>query len=477
MGYASGSIKPPVNSSDVQLATDCDSHDWGHFCAAYNTGIQKWSLWKPYRCAGLGSPTNLQVAQMKFGIDVSTARHTGLENAVKSVGNVQPLPSAVTQASSPYRYDPPTGGDASPYRITDFADDDDPDAPAGLQFKRWYDPAACAPDEWHDWTLTEERLRSLSEETVSAAPGGGTSWTVDGTKGISYSFCSIRYGVASQETVGYRPSNAMPLSLLFGNGTIADENWRLALAVYLPYGLDSSNTKARWMLFAGRKPLSSSNGGEALPHTASSIELCKALYYNFKTKGVTGFTFIPCIIANSTLGGTAVTSSSYTTRVVLQTATYNSQLLLAPTFDRRTLTITATPVPGQVEQYSDSSFRGLYATNLVAGTYRVAVGMSSGTGGNTTISIDYYRITLTSGSSIKIEYAASGYSSSGNLKITASGSSISYYKYADQAACNSDTVSGAALSGAPANVAKLFRSYVGASVPAHVTPYLMVTKI
>lgn len=480
MGYGGGKPNTPINSDDVVATTGYNNHDWGHFCSGSNTHIQKWSLWKPYRCAGEASPTNLQVAQMHFGIDVSTARHTGLENAVKDPTNSQPTPARVQESITSYKYLPPTGNAASPYRITDYADFSDETAPAGLQFLRQYDANACAPDAWRDWRLTEAQLKSCAEKRLDSIPGG-TDWTISNNNtGLVYSFCDVRFGIASGDVVGSRPSNAMPLSLLFGEGRIANEKWRIGLAVYLPNGISSVSPGARWMVFAGLKPLVSSNGGEAFPQTASNIELCEALWYNFKTKGVTSFTFIPCLLLNVTLSGTGDTTTGslkYKTRVAL-VSTYSPQLLLPPTFTKCTLTIDPTPVPGHVEQYHDSTYRGYYATNLIAGTYKVMIGSVVSSGSGYTRNFKYYRVTIMSGTTIKIEYAATGYGSTGNLKITASGSNVTYHEYASQSAYNSDTVSGSAMSATPSSAASTFFScYVGSSVPSSVTVSLEVHKI
>lgn len=422
-------------------------------------------------------PSNLTVAQLKFGIDASGARHTALENAIRNIDNTQPEPSAVSASSNAYRYLAPTGGAASPYRITDFADRPDSDAPAGLQFLRNYDGSASAPDSWRDWTLTEAQLKSCSEKTVSSIPGG-TDWTLPtNNTGLIYTDCDVRFGIGSGDVVGYRPSNAMPLSFIFGEGKIASEKWRLGIAVYLPYGISAVSTKARWMVFAGIAPLTSSNGGNAFPRTVSNIELCQALWYNFNSKGVTSFTFIPCLLLNSTLTGTAVNSSKYTTRVDL-VSSLNSQLLLPPTFSKCTLVINASPKPGHVEQYHDSSYRGYYATNLVAGTYKIMIGTVNSTSSGYTRNYRYYKVIIPSGTSIKIEHAESGYASTGNLKITASGPSVTYYEYANESAYNSDSVSGAALSATPADAGKsFFATYVGTSAPSSLSISLSVNKI
>lgn len=478
MGHGSNKTTIPVNSDDVVATTSYNNHDWGHFCSSSNTNINKWSLWKPYRCAGEASPSNLQVAQMHFGIDVSTARHTGLENAVRSASNSQPAPGRVAEAVSSYAYLPPTGGAASPYRITDYADTDDPNAAAqGIYFRREYDQGACAPDEWHDWRMTEALLKSLSEKTYPNTDVGGVTWTLpDNDKGIRYQDCNLKLGPQTQEVIGYRPSNAMPLSYIFGDGRIASENWRMGVAIYLPKGVDTDNNP-RWMLFAGNGTLTSSNGRNALPFTGSSIELCKALYYNFKTHNINEFTFIPCIVLNCTPGYTAAGSASaYTTRVELL-ASLNAQLLLPPTFTKCKLYIDATPVPGQVEQYADSSYRGCYSTNLIAGTYKIIKTHATASGSGYNVVQKLYRVTIPSGTTVKIEHVASGYGSTGNLKLTASGNNLTVHEYADFSSYNSNTVSGSGQSVAPSSALDYFSAYIGASAPNNVSITLQVTKI
>lgn len=460
-------IYTPVDMiGDISATLAANNGDIGTL-ATYGS-IQKWSLWKPYAFGGLDSPTNLEVAQHHFGINVDSARHTSLENAVKDSTNTQPDPQRVSAPSGAYAYTKPTTN----FRMGDFADFDDATAPPGLQFARRYDSGACAPDSWGDWDLTEAQLLSLSNKRLSSIPGG-TDWAIDTAAGLGivYTNCNVKFGVSSNETVGFRPSNAMPLSLIFGNGTISGEKWRLGLAVYLPLGTAASNT-ARWMAFAGAKPLTAANGGTAFPHTASNIELCQALYYNFKTHGITSFTFIPCILCNCSLSGYASSSTQYVTRVALSLS--GAKLLCAPTFTKCTLSISATPKPGKVESYQDSAYRGYYATNLVAGTYKVQVGIVETSGSGYTRHMKWYRVTLSSNNQIVITH--SGSSSTGNLSVTASGN-VTYYEYASESAYQNNIVSGGAISTSAANAASFFMSYVGASAPASVTPTLSVTKI
>lgn len=482
MGNTAGQIvTTPVNSDDVVAATSYNNHDWGHFCSASNSNINKWSLWKPYRCAGESSPTNLQVVQMKFGIDVSTARHTGLENAIKSSSNPQPDPDSLTAPSGAYAYLRPLGGAASPYRITDYADDDDPTATAnGVYFKRQYDRATGSPDEWLDWKLTEAQLTSLMNKKFSSIPGG-TSWELpDNDKGIVYSNCSIRLGPQSHEVIGYRP-NAMPLNYLFGDNRIANEKWRLGLAVFLPNGTGNSASSPRWMVFAGNKPLSTANGGGALPFTGSNIELLQAIYHNFKYKGVKVFKFFPCILLNCTLIGSTSNGTDYITRVDMSSIsdpTSPPTLLVPPSFSKCELTIEANTPPGHVVQYSDNSFRGAYATNITSGTYNVVKTRADHSGSGYT-SIQRFYMVETTGATIEIEHVESGaYGGSGNLELTASGSNLKVTEFGNPTDLkNNRNPTVATKSVAVSAAMDYFATYIGAEAPYSISLTLDVTKI
>lgn len=387
MGYSGGKPTTPVNSDDVVSATGYNNHDWGHFCLASN--IKKWSLWKPYRCEGEASPTNADVAKMKFGIDVGDARYTPLENAIRNVDNTQPTPASITPSTDTYKYLPPTGGAASPYRITDFADFDDETAPAGLQFKRQYDPTACAPDEWDDWTLSQEQLTKASNVTLTNL-SGDTDWVLPNNTGAPlYTDCKLRWGFQSHENIGNAPSNAMPLTLLFGEGKIISEVWRIGIAVYLPHGEGDGALLGtpRWMAFAGRKPLVTVAGADVLPDMASNTRLCKALLYNIG-KGTRTFSFIPCFLLNSTIArhGATAGGTLFGTDLQLLNDSKGARLLLPPTFALKTLTVTANPVPGQIVEYWDSAYRGRYASNLAGGTYKIKRGLAISTSSGTSLS-------------------------------------------------------------------------------------------
>lgn len=106
MAYNNGEITAPVSIYDVQRALGNSSSDLGTLCRA--SQINKWARYKPVVYAGF--PIRFQSGITAF------ENKTGL-----SVGTMIDAPTNIAAYSDiEIGYDRPTGGMASPYRLTDF---------------------------------------------------------------------------------------------------------------------------------------------------------------------------------------------------------------------------------------------------------------------------------------------------------------------------------------------------------------------
>lgn len=111
MGYNSTTrtIKAPVSVYDVQLALSTSANDVGLLCKHIN--INKFARYKPVKFASIAPITDANRRSVGHGIiipDIVTS--SSITGA-----------AIMDAASNDWDYDPPAGGSATPYRLTDFA--------------------------------------------------------------------------------------------------------------------------------------------------------------------------------------------------------------------------------------------------------------------------------------------------------------------------------------------------------------------
>lgn len=119
MGYSDGKITSTgVSIYDVQRALGTNECDLGSLCK--HNSINMWARYKPETAVtGLAtygiSPITLQQRSLNgYGIEARTNQ---------GYGSISTLVTALRNgsAATPFTYKKPTGGTASPYRLTDFA--------------------------------------------------------------------------------------------------------------------------------------------------------------------------------------------------------------------------------------------------------------------------------------------------------------------------------------------------------------------
>lgn len=106
MSYSEGKISAPIAASDpyyvMGVGTYNGGYDVGYICSNQHGKINKWSKYKPIKYPNLGIIDELSFATKNYGIMANNSL------------NFQ------TAAAYRFYYEPPTGGDNEPFRLTDF---------------------------------------------------------------------------------------------------------------------------------------------------------------------------------------------------------------------------------------------------------------------------------------------------------------------------------------------------------------------
>lgn len=106
MGNINGKITRPIGVSDVKSVLGSASNDVGTLCR--NENVNKWSKYKPVKCAGLVSLASVSEWQnIGWGLEIPTA-------FLNITGDI------LEHRDSTWRYNKPSGGEESPYRLSDF---------------------------------------------------------------------------------------------------------------------------------------------------------------------------------------------------------------------------------------------------------------------------------------------------------------------------------------------------------------------
>lgn len=232
MGYNSsgGYITKPVSVDDVKIALSTSQNDVGTLCT--NTNINKWAKFKPVKVAKVGRLTYRELANAKFGL--VPAQNTTLRTySDGSTGTVIPNKAtleSVLNANADWTYQQPTGGTASPYRLTDFYAPSDNDGGYG-----YYGNTPQPLSNVSDWWINLSAIYNCYAATIGYT-SGTESWKINDTTGAPvYADLSFRFDSTSYGNIGGMDVKAIPLNDLLGLMNTS-EYWRLAIAVQVPRG-------------------------------------------------------------------------------------------------------------------------------------------------------------------------------------------------------------------------------------------------
>lgn len=116
-----GTITTPINLTDpytvLGVGSSTNGYDLGYICGNGHGKIKIWAKNKPLSYPKVGELTDAEKKSTNYGLTYSSIPWVNTYEACISYIDE-------TDLSSYYTYTPPSGGDSSPYRMTDFIDYD-----------------------------------------------------------------------------------------------------------------------------------------------------------------------------------------------------------------------------------------------------------------------------------------------------------------------------------------------------------------
>ena len=119
MAYSNGMITAPVSMRDVQKALGVGSGDVGTLCRS--TMINMWAKFKPIYHSGVGLLINSQRQDNSHTVSGYAISWGIMKPAISAWSDYIDLSDGVVKPGV-WGYDRPQGGNASPYRLTDFVE-------------------------------------------------------------------------------------------------------------------------------------------------------------------------------------------------------------------------------------------------------------------------------------------------------------------------------------------------------------------
>lgn len=246
VGSDNSRLVAPITTTDVGTVLQSSSHDVGTLCSL--DSINKWAKYKPVRYSTVTKLTEEQLKSVNYGLVPS-------ENP-EIVNKEAQVYSGEIQLGGGWTYNKPTGGSSNPYRLGDF-----------LNAKNVEDPGY-----YH-----------LAKAPISGFPNAVNITEAQLTnKQLPYISFNAKWGDSSYEGSGDTSGIEIPLNTfqLIPNSSIDDGNWRVALAIEVPYN-GSGDKILRYA--SSEEPISSSNlstdiGKQLINLNLSSDVLSDLLY-------------------------------------------------------------------------------------------------------------------------------------------------------------------------------------------------------
>lgn len=261
-----GVIRAPVSIEDVRRTIGDNSTDVGTLCRS--SKINRWAIYKPEKINKVGMITLNDRKDNNMGLTpVTLAR---LKNSNYHIATAQNTVSEVESEIRMWDYQPPTGGNNSPYRLSDFVNDT-------LVTSNGYNHEAKPCDaDWTDMEVSRNGIQSLTYR-----PNFSAKLTED-----------------TSSILGSANNDFMPLSY------VADtqSDWRIGYAIFD----DGFN---RWHFVISNMPLgnvTSSNASQAAPNFSTNRYACRRMY-DLTTLLYKDFVCVPFLMKiNSGFPNTAV---------------------------------------------------------------------------------------------------------------------------------------------------------------------------
>lgn len=236
VGGDNSRITAPVTTTDVGTVLQSSSRNVGVLCSSND--INKWAKYKPVRYQTVTKLTESQLKSVNYGLVPS-------ENP-EIVSKEAQVYSGEIQLGGEWVYNKPTGGSSSPYRLGDFLNAKSIKDPGYYHLAKA--PISGLPDVVN---ITEAQLKNKQIPSITF---------------------NAKWGDASYEGSGDTSGIEIPLNTfqLIPNSSIDDGNWRVALAVEIPY--NSSGDKILRYI-SSEKPISSSNSSADIGKQLININL------------------------------------------------------------------------------------------------------------------------------------------------------------------------------------------------------------
>lgn len=236
VGGDNSRLVAPITTTDVGTVLQSSSHDVGTLCSL--DSINKWAKYKPVRYSTVTKLTEEQLKSVNYGLVPS-------ENP-EIVNKEAQVYSGEIQLGGGWTYNKPTGGSSSPYRLGDFLNAKNVEDPGYYHLAKA--PISGFPNVVN---ITEAQLKN---------------------KQLPYISFNAKWGDSSYEGSGDTSGIEIPLNTfqLIPNSSIDDGNWRVALAIEVPYN-DSGDKILRYA--SSEEPISSSSSVTAIGKQLININL------------------------------------------------------------------------------------------------------------------------------------------------------------------------------------------------------------
>ena len=279
MGIVNGYIHATdaLSVSEVAVMLDVSSQDVGSVCTS--SSINKWARYKPVNYRSVSRLTNEQLKSVQFGL--TPKEHVKLEtfNYIGDAGSGFTVDD-ILGYNEEWEYKRPSGGAASPYRLSDFM------RAEGDSVNWGYYPLTPPPiSDYSGWTISLTTIRNVANSTNLTS--GSSAYNSVYNKGelgdATYHQFKMMWSEdgTSWGNIGGQDSHAIPITaLLFGNmNTPTNQYWRLALAVHIP--IQNSNGFIGYFVsrstFANLKVTNSNDNQYILPSISTNPYMCQLI--------------------------------------------------------------------------------------------------------------------------------------------------------------------------------------------------------
>lgn len=336
MSIRDGIIYPPVSMTDVRMSIGRSDETLEALCS--RDTINRWARYKPVPYAAKGRLTESILSSVNYGLQPSSMLNTPkcLYHNFVQQGYSYTWDSVINEWVE-WPYQRPSGGDNSPYRLSDFA--------ATTDGQAWgYNHITPPPMVGYgQFGITLSRVRAIAnDETITTIDGtGGSQYNriVSKFEG-AYTNFNARFGQEEWQKMRYASIYTIPLTTLFAEAFASDANFRVGLLVYLPHAHHTHLMVGAATFREGFTNYRPNFPQIICPTLCSNQYLCKEIGDYFRTNRLVmseAFEALPVLVKNAYVGGLERPSPS-TVPYVFSTADTNTVIYSAPS-RRETVTI------------------------------------------------------------------------------------------------------------------------------------------